>query len=118
MNTFKEWLNEAKTDIIYQDKRIGYIKTSIKNNIINIDDIEVYKSGTQSGTNAIRDVIHKADNEGLIVTLTSDAMRGKSGQKKNRELYTKLGFIKNSGKNKRKDISEEFYYIGKKYDRR
>jgi hypothetical protein len=54
-----------------------------------------------------------ADKNGLTITLTSDAMRGKEGQKKNRALYEKLGFIKNTGANKRKDITEEYYYGSK-----
>lgn len=94
------------------DKNIGYIKTTREGDIINIDDIEVFKTGTGIGTNEIKSLMRNADRNGHTITLTSDAMRGKEGQKKNRALYEKLGFIKNAGKNKRKDITEEYYYQG------
>jgi hypothetical protein len=100
-----------KQDIFYNDKVIGYIKISQYNDFINIDDIQVFKSGTKSGTKAILEMINKAKEENKIITLTSDAMRGKDNQKKNRNLYLSLGFIKNSGKNKIKNSYEEFYIL-------
>ncbi|TET75263.1 MAG: hypothetical protein E3J43_08640, partial [Candidatus Heimdallarchaeota archaeon] len=99
-----------KTDIKHNGKKIGHIKTTQENNFINIDDIDVWKRGTGEGTKAIKEIMKKADNEGLIVTLTSDAMRGKKIQALNRKLYRKLGFIKNIGANKIKGTTEEFYY--------
>lgn len=117
MKSFRELVLEAQVkEPIYSKelkRDIGYIKTSREGDIINIDDIEVSRSGTGLGKEAIKNYMKKADKEGLIITLTSDAMRGKIGQKKNRELYKSLGFIKNSGANKRKDTTEEFYYMGK-----
>lgn len=115
MKTFREIVLESQIKTpIYNDikKEIGYIKTTQNNNIINIDDIEMTRSGTGLGTVAIEDLMKKAKKEKLIITLTSDAMRGKVGQKKNRELYKKLGFTKNTGKNKIKETKEEFYFIG------
>jgi len=100
-----------KKDIVYNNKVIGYIKTSTYDNFINIDDIQVFKSGTGKGTETIVKTINYAKKKGLIITLTSDSMRGKATQKKNRELYQRLGFIKNSGKNKIKHTYEEFYML-------
>ncbi len=100
-----------KEEIFYNGKVIGYIKTSIYDNFINIDDIQVFKSATKSGTKAILEKINIARKERKILTLTSDAMRGKKIQSKNRKLYISLGFIKNSGKNKIKNTFEEFYIL-------
>lgn len=99
-----------KESISYDGKDIGYIKTTKSGNFVNIDDIQVFKQGTGQGTQAIKNVMAQAEKDGTIVTLTSDAMRGKQNQKKNRELYEKLGFVKNSGANKIKGTKEEFYY--------
>jgi hypothetical protein len=101
-----------KTDILSNGRKIGYIKTTADGKTTNIDDIEVYTGGTGEGTNAIKNVMKEANLNGGIVTLTSDAMRGKAGQAKNRKLYKSLGFTKNSGKDKQKGITEEFYYNG------
>lgn len=103
---------KSVVDINSKFGKMGEMKLSREGNIINVDDIEVTRSGTGEGSKALTDLMRKADEEGLIITLTSDAMRGKVGQKKNRALYKKLGFIKNSGKDKIKDTKEEFYYIG------
>jgi len=105
--------NRLKEPIEIDGKQIGQVTTTRDGNIINIDDIEVSKSRTGKGTETLQSFMQKADDEGLIITLTSDAMRGKESQKKNRELYKKLGFTKNSGKDRIKDTTEEFYYIGK-----
>jgi len=118
MKTFREIVinevKEIKTDIKQDGKVVGYIKIDKEDNIIRIADIEMTKSGTGLGTEAIRNIMKQADKDKNIVALTSDAMRGKANQKKNRTLYTKLGFTKNTGKNKLKEVKyEEFYYIGK-----
>lgn len=115
---FKQFLSEKeiKYNIIHNQKIIGYYKLDIHNNVVRIADIMVTKSGTGVGTQTIKDIMTNADKNGQIVSLTSDAMRGKISQKMNRELYKKLGFIKNTGKNKLKIVQyEEFYYIGKTY---
>ena len=102
---------EIKKDIKKTGKVIGYIKLDRSDkNLIRITDIEMNISGTGLGTKVIKAIMSEADKKREIVTLTSNAMRGKVGQKKNRELYLRLGFIKNTGKNKLKTVGyEEFY---------
>lgn len=100
----------SKEDIIYQGKNVGYIVLSKRDYGYNIDDIYVMKSGHKIGTSRIQEEMKKAKANNYILTLTSDAMRGKLSQKKNRALYTKLGFIRNSKETRIKKISEEFYY--------
>ena len=93
-----------------ENEVVGSITLSRKDNIVNIDDIEVLRKGKGTGTKTIKDLMKSADKQGLIITLTSDAMRGKESQKLNRLWYKKLGFTRNVGKDKIKETSEEFYY--------
>lgn len=102
--------NAVVHEILQDGAKIGRLKTTKENNILNIDDIELDKQGTGLGKQTIKNIMEDADKNGYTVTLTSDAMRGKIGQQKNRKLYQELGFTKNSGVNKDKAISEEFYY--------
>jgi len=98
-----------KKDILFKNKVIGYISYTEDGQFFHIEDVQVFKSGTGSGTKAIKKIINMAKKKNKTVILTSDAMRGKDIQKKNRKLYLQLGFTKNSGKNKIKGIQEEFY---------
>ena len=92
-------------------KSIGNITLSRKNDVVNIDDIEILsEKGKGIGTKTIRDLMGRADKEGLMLTLSSDAMRGKESQRLNRLWYANLGFTRNIGKNRIKGTSEEFYY--------
>jgi len=93
-----------------ENKVVGSITLSREGNVVNIDDIEILEKGKGTGTKTIKDLMKSADKQGLIITLTSDAMRGKESQKLNRLWYKKLGFTKNIGKDKIKETSEEFYY--------
>ena len=103
-------MKSLKKDLLYMGAVVGYIKISDRDYGKNIDDIETMVKGKGIGTKAILNQMKQAVSKGYILTLTSDAMRGKAGQKLNRELYLKLGFVKNSKDNKIKNISEEFYY--------
>lgn len=102
-------MKDTFRNIRHNKKIIGAVHISEYDNILHIQDIYVVKSGTGLGTKTIKALINKAKKENKLLVLTSDAMRGKNNQKLNRELYTKLGFIKNSGQNKNKLTKEEFY---------
>jgi hypothetical protein len=120
MITFREYIalqnldeKEIKYDIKQNEKIVGYYKLDIDDKSIRIADIQMNISGTGLGTQTIINIMKRATKDGKITTLTSDAMRGKENQKKNRELYKKLGFVKNTGKNKLKEAGyEEFYSKG------
>ncbi len=60
---------------------------SREKNIVNIDDIEVLSKGKGAGTKTMRELMEAADTQGVTLTLTSDAMRGKKSQQLNRDWY-------------------------------
>lgn len=75
-----------------------------------ISDIELrgVMQGKGRGSEIIQSIAQIANDRGQVLALTSDAMRGKNAQKRQRALYERLGFVKNRGENKVKGITEEY----------
>ncbi len=87
----------GKNPIIYDGQEVGYIKLDDTGNALRIADIEITSSSRRKGigSDTIKKVMEQAKAENKPLVLTSDAMRGKEGQKLNRAWYEKLGFQKN-----------------------
>lgn len=96
-------------DLMRDGEKVGAITLRVDGNRLVIDDIEITKQSKGTGTAAIKAIIDAATDRGMIVSLTTDAMRGKAAQKRLREYYERLGFIKNAKTDKIKGIKEEYY---------
>lgn len=110
-------LNQEEVNFTYSDRKlfkngekVGNITIEENDKNIYVADIEIDRKGKGTGTEFFNELKNKADNSGKYIILTSDAMRGKEEQKRQRKFYESLGFIKNKGTNKVKGISEEYYY--------
>lgn len=88
---------------------IGTLKLRMDGNRLVIDDIQITRRGQGAGTEAIRAIADAAQEAGLFVSLTTDAMRGKDAQKRLRAYYERLGFVANKKPNKLKGVDEEYY---------
>lgn len=102
----------GKNILTNNGENAGYLKLDNTGNALRIADIEVTPSmrGQGIGTSAIKQVMQQAKEDNLPVVLSSDAMRGKESQAKNRALYESLGFTKN--KNFKTDGVKEEYIWG------
>jgi GNAT superfamily N-acetyltransferase len=78
---------------------IGRVKIDDVGSAIRIADIEVKSSERNAGvgSDVIRQIQRQAQERGVPVVLTTDAMRG--GQDAQRRLYERLGFVENAGDN-------------------
>lgn len=88
---------------------LGTLKLRVDGNRLVIDDIQITRRGQGAGTEAIRAIASTAQENGLFVALTTDAMRGKDAQKRLRAYYERIGFVANKKQNKLKGLDEEYY---------
>ena len=100
-------------EVFQEGNKVGNIDVRNYDDIIHIQDIEINKKGKGTGTKIFEQLKNEADMEGKKIVLTSDAMRGKEAQSRQRKLYDKL-FTKNKGDNKVNWTTEEYYYVGNK----
>lgn len=96
-------------DLLRGGEKVGTVTLRVDGNRLVIDDIEITKQSKGTGTAAIKAIIDAAAERGMIVSLTTDAMRGKAAQKRLRDYYEQLGFTRNAKADKVKGIKEEYY---------
>lgn len=118
---YSEGVEQAKQiksfgDFTYSDGKlqksgedVGNLKLRVDGNRLVVDDIEVRQKGQGVGTAALNALAAEANSRGLILTLTSDPMRGKAHQKRLQSYYERIGFVKNAKANRVKGLQEEFY---------
>lgn len=99
----------AGRDLLRNGEKVGTVTLRVDGNRLVIDDIEIARQSKGTGSAAIKAIAEAAAERAMIVSLTTDAMRGKAAQKRLREYYERLGFIKNAKADKIKGIKEEYY---------
>ena len=84
-------------DVLLGGNPIGRVKIDKMGNATRIADINLLgqHQGQGYGSSVINDIVAQSHANGLPVVLTSDAMRGKANQARQRALYERLGFEKN-----------------------
>lgn len=100
--------------VLMNGTRVGHVKLDPGDNSMRIANIEIHPSYQNQGlgSDVIRQIQAQASDQGLPVTLTTDAMRGKEAQIAQRRLYERLGFIPNVGDN------QVFERVGRKKSRK
>lgn len=107
---------QANGDIHHDGEKVGRAKVDDQPGHLRLADIEIQgkHQGKGIGSAVIRQLQARAQEAQKPMVLTSDAMRGKEAQGRQRALYERLGFEKNTGpgavseKVGKKTIREEY----------
>jgi phage-related protein (TIGR01555 family) len=109
----------AGGEIMHQGEKVGRVKLDKSGPAYRIADIEISGShqGKGIGSSVIKAIQAEARKAGKAVVLSTDAMRGKIAQQGQRRLYSRLGFVPNTGPNRvtekvgKKTIAEELVWF-------